>query len=545
MPTVDSHPSSAPHELRANILYTGHLDNPYWAIREIEQESDYEECVSVTINGESWDVEIKPQSSGLNPRPSDEVESLYEYRFNCYGHRERKLPLLIQPRLDWEAPNGPESIPPDVGLATNVRIDTATNIEPKVIETLIPQLLSQVADQVDVPWNNDYLTETPHEYSSITEYERYYRIKREESRPLVSIDGIFDRLFELLAHSEGTKVVRVAEDGQIKGYIHQVQLNHTAANKLLDGPQRGKQFKYYHPKYPRTDNPEDPLYHPKIGCLFKKSWNNNTAVRWNEHDVLRHELEENLLNLLFWEGIPVRCDTTFVSDWHFEVTTSDREVTVVKDPTPQISRHQNNTILSALSQLNDRDRKILKAVATAPDSGIHVSKIKSKTDYSQSTIYRGVNNLDELVRNKNGIVQFRSKKIQRRIHNIFETSNPSDPQTQIIADTLGDDALQDYQSDDQWSQWRIDYGVNIEKGGDILDGSNKGNDRIKIRIRTIMDKKKSTGCEFAPKVINEGLSAWSRLGHDPKQFRDAIVEYDTKDGTTREIKASLLIEANR
>jgi hypothetical protein len=530
MAQTTTHPKSAPHEIRANILYTDHGDRPYWNIKEMAQELNSNDDISINIDGKTWNVSIKSQSSGLDPRPSDDVDTLYEYRVYCSAGDEQKLPLLIQPRLDWGKNNCPQPIPDDLGPATNVRVETATNLEPNDIEALIPRVFEKVTDYIDTSWPHGYLTGTPHPYSSITQYERYYRINRKESKLLVSTDGIFERLSELLSRTKGTKIVHTADNSEIIGHNHQVRLDHSAANKLLDGPQHGKQFKYYHPKHPRKRDSGDPLYHPKIGCLFKKKWNNNGSVPWNDHDDLSHELEENLINLLYWEDIPIRCGSPFVSDWHFSPTPSERSITIAEDPTPRISRHQDDSIIAALSELTERDRKIIKTVASASDGGIHVKDIESKTDRSSSTIYRGLDNLNELLQNKNGIVQFRSKKIQRRIHSILDSSTSSNPQTQICADTLGDKASRIQETTNAWTRWRLNYDVDIDDN----------DDKLEIRIRTVMDKIKSKNCEFAPEVVNKGKSAWMKMGHDPKRFHNAEVKYDTSSGTKKTTVKSLL-----
>lgn len=226
------------------------------------------------IDGEHWEVSIGNQKSGLEPRPHDDVQSLYEYRVNAYGHGERKLPLLIQPRLAWKDERRPKSVPRDLGLATNVKLETAVNLEPEEIEQLIPQIMTLLAQYAGVSWNPDYFTETPHEYSTITQYERYYRVERGQARKIIRSDGIFHRIFHLLADYEGSKVVYSADNTEIIGYNHQIRLDRSGAKELLEGRQRGKQFKHYHPQHVRGSDSGDPLYHPKIGCLFKKKWNN-------------------------------------------------------------------------------------------------------------------------------------------------------------------------------------------------------------------------------------------------------------------------------
>ena len=530
MTVLDTHPKSAPHEIRANILYTEHSDKPYWAVRGIANALDHDGSVSTDVGTESWTVSITRQSSGLKPRPSDDVDTLYEYRISCTGEDERKLPILIQPRLDWDDSNRPQSIPDDVGPATNVRVETATYLAPEEIESLIPQLLCALANHANAPWKQNFFTGQPHDYSSITQYERYYRIERETSQSLVSADGIFHRLFELLADSEGSKVVHAADDSHVVGYNHQIRLDRSAATELLDGPQRGKQFKYYHPKRVRTHDIEDPLYHPKIGCLFKKSWNNNDSVQWDNHDELSFELEENLINLLHWDAIPIRCGSPFVSDWHFTAAPSDRDIIVVNDPTPRLSSEQSAVLVSALSELTDRDRDILEAVANASDTGIHVRDIEAEANLSNSTVYRGLDTLDDLLQNRNGIVQFTSRKIRKHVHDVFDATGSTDTQMRLFADAFGSDTQLPQDSEGPLHQWQLEYAASIDREGQNMT----------IRIQTEMDRLKSTDRPFAPEVIGQGSRAWAESGGNAQDFRDATVEYDNAGETKSILVRSLL-----
>src|SRR6056297_1611619 len=122
------------HEVRGNMLFDDYGDKPYWALRSIfsHEINGGVKNVEVEVDGEQWTVSLSHQKSGLQPRATDDVNQLYEYRVNAYGHGERKIPLLIRPRLGWaDDDRAPNSVPDDLGEATNVNIQTATNIEPE------------------------------------------------------------------------------------------------------------------------------------------------------------------------------------------------------------------------------------------------------------------------------------------------------------------------------------------------------------------------------------------------------------------------------
>jgi hypothetical protein len=46
-----------------------------------------------------------------------------------------------------------------------------------------------------------------------------------------------------------------------------------------------------------------------------------------------------------------------------------------------------------------------------------------------------------------------------------------------------------------------------------------------------MDQLKCSNCEYAPDVIERGGEAWVNSGRPSKQFQQAEVVYDTKNGT--------------
>lgn len=150
------------------------------------------------------------------PFALDAVDSLYEYRLNAIGEGERKLPLLVQPRLGWEDDDcRPQSVPATLGRATNVRVDMASNVAPSEIRQLVPRLFTGLLKAVGVSWNPSYFTEMPHEYSRSRALELYVRLERQQATKLVRTDGIFHRIFQTLAGVEGSKFVYSADNTEI------------------------------------------------------------------------------------------------------------------------------------------------------------------------------------------------------------------------------------------------------------------------------------------------------------------------------------------
>lgn len=537
------HPAPAVHEIRGNLCFDQYGDSPYWQVGKFidavdDATADEEDwSVTVEIDGEVWSVSIGFQVGGLDPRPSDPIDgNLREYRITAHGENERKLPLLIQPRLDWSSSRRPDSVPADLGLATNIKLDQCVNVSPEEIEDLIPRIMRSVANEIGVDWHPDYFTGTPHEYSCITQFELYYRVIREYAQKVVKSDGIFHRLFHLLADHEGSKVVFSADNREIVGYNHQLRMQAGSVSKMIpDGRRPGVQLKHYHPEHVRKKDDSDPLYHPKVGVLYKKGLNGE-SVPWNKVNELERELEEILVNALEWADVPTKGTAAFVDDWHFDASErSERDVALYDDPTPAIEAEQESVLISTLSRLSDRDRDILERVAVT-DGGEHVEEISEDTDWSTSTVYRALSKLGDLLDNDNGNVSFISAKIRDRVRELVDQLDETvAATTRIIEDTLDVDPRDLERKGRAWQNWLTRYGAELVR-------SDAPNENARIRIREILSTFKADSYDHVGEILEYGRISWIKAGRDPAVFDNALVEYDTKDGGTDVGVARRLIE---
>ncbi|WP_238709232.1 DUF7845 domain-containing protein [Natronorubrum halophilum] len=539
------HPATAAHEIRGYLTYTDHGDSPYWQWgKVIEAFNGGRKEINVDLDGERWVVSVGYQVGGLEPRPTDTVDgNLREYRVTAHGEEERKLPLLIQPRLDWSSERRPQSVPSDLGLATNVKLEQCVNLDPDEIENLIPRMMSAIATKAGVDWHPGYLTGTPHEYSRCTQYERYLRANREYARKIVRSDGIFHRLFHLLADQEGSKIVFSADNRDVVGYNHQLQLPTRAVSEMFpDGTRHGMQLKHYHPEHVRKDEKNDdgeldPLYHPKLGSLFKKGLNDG-AHPWNEIDDLTQELEETLINVLEWAEIPTKGSGSFVSDWHFDANErSELDIALFDDPTPAVEASQESVLISTMTRLSDRDQDILKGVAMTDGGSAHVDELTDETNWSTSTVYRALRKLGDLLENENGNVSFISQKIRDRVHELVNQLDETvEATTRIIEDTLQVDPRDLKRKGRAWQNWLTRYGAEL-----IRDGE-QPNENAKIRVREILNTYKSVSYDNVGEVLEYGRISWIKAGRDPATFDNAIVVFDVGNGNTMSGKASRLIE---
>jgi len=513
------------HELRGNLLFDEYGDQPYWALRSIYHEiGGGAKNIEVDVDGETWSVSLSYQNSGLEPRVDDDVEQLYEYRMNAYGDGERKIPILIQPRLGWQDEDrAPKSVPNDLGKATNVSIQTATNVDPAELRDLFPRILQGTFDELGVTWSDRYFTGDLHKHSGITTWELYVRVQRDLARKLVKMEGILWRMFHLLGDLEGSKFVYSNDNTEILGYNHQLRLDRNGASELLPGRQHGKQFKHYHPQFVRGSKSEDdPLYHPKFGVLFKSSWNNGNSVRWSERGDLRDELHDNLINVLEWADIPTEPGHWFVADEHFDAAESDRQVTLCDDPTPSIEASQESVLTKTLLSVCDseRDMRMLKEVARTDGGEVHVDDLEDEVG-STSTIYRALSTLHGVLESDNGNVRYLSEKMRRQVREILEvTDDVIESKMHILEETLSIDPRDFERAGRAWQNWLNRYAA--EFVGDRDDDS-----KDRIRIRELLSMFKAGPGEYVGDVIDLARIAWEDAGRDPGRFADCLVEVET------------------
>jgi predicted transcriptional regulator len=310
------------------------------------------------------------------------------------------------------------------------------------------------------------------------------------------------------------------------GHNHQLRLDTKAISQLFSGWRTGGQLKHYHPEHVGERDPDDPLYHPKVGFLFKKGWNDDNAVRFSRLEELQQQIEENLMNILEWSDVSTKPGGWFVEDDHFAPVASERDIAFFDDPTPEIEREQDSVILRTMSRLQDSDRDVLEEVADRiprTDGGVHVDEIEAATGWGSSTIYRVLKRLGGLLENEHGNVSFVSAKIAERVRDVVEQIDEVvDSAARAIEDVLSVDPRDLERKGRAWQNWINRYGAELVE--DFSDG------RGKIRIRQIMSIYKSDPVPYLPEILEWGLIAWDNAGRTASAFPE-FVEYDVNEGT--------------
>lgn len=319
--------ATAPHECEGNLNFVANGLSPYWFVSKLLfQHYDGHGQIEFTNGSETWIVTLSYQKGGIAPRTADSIDAdrFYEFRIKLSGNGERKANFHVRPRFanmrhyETDDPiNSPfdQDHHPDEGV--NVRF-AGSNLEPDEYASVLPYTVCALAQQVDAPANFSSLTE-PYETSNITSYERYVRVQRSMAEKVIRTSGIMNRLFQLLADQKGSEITLKLDNTEIVGYNHRLQIPSEYANELIPTHNLGKQIKHYHSKHVRTDNADDPLYHPKVGVFVKKSLIGH-SISWDKRDAVCREIDEPLIDLLGWADIPTKAgSTTYVADDHFAI----------------------------------------------------------------------------------------------------------------------------------------------------------------------------------------------------------------------------------
>lgn len=527
-----THVATAPHECEGNLIFTANGLSPYWVISKLiyNKFEGYGE-VDVELEGTDWTVNLKYQEGGIAPRSEDpvDVDRLHEYRIGLYeqGEGQRKANFLIQPRFsEMKHFETGETIstPFDHGTpeeGVNVHF-SGSNLEPERYYRLLPQLFRILAREAGMRVNHDYFASRPHEMSNLTTFERYVRLRRSMSKKVVGEAGILQRYLHLCAKAKGSRFEYRVDNEAIVGKNHRAVLPKQDARRLISGHRFGKQIKHYHPKHVRKNDPTDPLYHPKVGVLVKKSLNNGNAIKWDRKEELRREIEETLINTLYWANVPVKADqTTFIPDHHFEAKSSESPVSFERDPTPEMEAKQEALLVTQMRGLCDSDVAVLETLVK-DEREQHPGEIAEGTGYGISTIYRALERLKGLVQNDNATVTFATKKIEQEIAAIVDqTEDLVENAADRVANLMGMERR--HASSSAWQKWCNKYAGKVVRDEETDD--------LTLRIEAKLSRLKSTSCPLLEDVLHEALDAWNSIGRDPLELRQATLQWRDMDGS--------------
>jgi hypothetical protein len=499
----------APHEVGAHLIYTEHDLVPYHALDSVVKSGGGSVRTTFDRGGDEFLASVSYSDCELAP-PDDpsldfRQETVKEFELHLTKPADDVGALSahynISPRWpDLKNTDGGDVKAPDI---LGVNIETQGSNLP--IDAY-PDLLRAAMDALDV--NSDYFAEI-HPYSSIFAFERYARIARSESGCVFGTNSPMQRVFRYVDGRAKYRELREDDRNGVEGYHHRVVLDSASVGSLIPGHGYGKRIKHYHPKHPRSD-PSDPLYHPKLGVSLKTNANTSGSVSWADRADLTSELDETLMNLMSWAGLPTRPDgETFVEDAYFVPTDSPRSLRLVEDPTEGMKQEQYVAARRALlgdpddpddDGANATERDALKALA---DGGQRdVSALAEAISRSRSTTYRVLDALGDSVQNQNGSVAFGSDYLAEQFAALL-----SDASLKIQRDGETSDSS-------AWAAFLTEFGPSI---------SDLPGDTIELRFGTVDPE------TDVKAVLRKGLTAWLRSGREKRRFVRGVAHW-TQDG---------------
>jgi len=493
--------------------------DPYWAIGQILiGYADGFHEFETEIDGEHFEIRLNYSKSGFRPRREDDVDSdrLYEFDLNLSGRGERKCHFNISPRYedmrdtDGERVDLPwQYVDPDEGMCVHCQ---PSNVALDEIEGLFARAVMELFDEFDEPFYHGYV-DAPFS-GRITALERYVRIIRNMNEQLIQTGGVLDRMAMLLSDVEGTTGELKWDNEEVRGHHHVIRHGSKSARELVGLHELGGQLKSYLPEHPERFDPEDPLYHPKVGAKFVAGRNGTGAVPWSaRHDVV-DELDERLLSVLSWAGIPTEAGgTTYVADDHFQADAAGETVPLHADPLPELEAEQEHLLVTTLREMTDADSEIVETLVT--DGGQDAERLADETETSLSTVYRCLDRMDGILTSDNGHVQFVSERLQSDVRAMVESVEETIASAaDRVAELVDYDVRQAASS--AFDRWLAKYDGEFQPPrGD--------RDKPRIRLDTFLSELNYSAHPCVDAVIDEMFQAWVADGRNPSTLHDAFL----------------------
>jgi len=177
--------------------------------------------------------------------------------------------------------------------------------------------------------------------------------------------------------------------------------------------------------------------------------------------------------------------------------------------------------MRVLGDLTPTGKEVLETVAT--DGGTHYRDLADATDSSVSTIYRILDEMQNVVESDRGMVKFTSEKIRQEIVGMVDRLNELKEST---ADRVAELANIDLRSraDSALEKWMAKYGADLV---DVDTSAMSGT----VRFDAMLSAIKSDDNPHLERVFEEGLDAWTSTGRDPLPFKELRFEADVRLGS--------------
>ena len=505
---------------------------PYDAIVSQYEPTIADDVGSFVFDDELW--EINPDKtrywSGGIAAPGRPYETFNEYQIAVRaqdGLGERKATLQFRPSIpDARTADGERigSMPEDLPYGLRVQANSS-NLEP---DEVIP-LIRRLAEEMDI--NSHYFAdECVHETSNAYQMEMYLRLDRDAGEQHVAGKGaVLDQLALFGSNNRGKGEYKW-DNEKVIGHRNAVTLDEFTWEKLTDKQQRiAKLVKYYHPEFARSEETsadDDPLSDPKLELQWNKEYSNRSSVPWDDEDAfdvdsLRRELDESMLNVLLWSGLPTRADPrVYTPDHYFDADESERDLDLVENRMPSVQEGEEEQAVAhfARGDASEGERSVLAALTDGGDNA-DVERLADMSDTSRSTVYRAADKFDDLVEVADAKMSFEDGVIREKFQDLLNTFEDVTEWVVGGVRQLASEESSMIDQDSALARWARRHGVSITESRDgmVVDLGGRPLSRLELvkLIRAGVDAARGSGSLAYRRFISAEFS-WTQQGEGRK-----------------------------
>lgn len=414
------------HGFGAKLLWDDHGLDPYWGVVSVFDPDHDEKLDPFDAIGETWEVESANYWEGQIAPPDGQEHidgGMNEYSYALEAQDDiGDKDVVLQFRPGFPDPKNVNSgedmqaLPDDTPRSIRVQV-MSTNVS--AIETL--RVLVAFAEVVGL--NTDYFAGEPHERSRVYQFERYLRIRRQVSEDhVVGSGGVIDQLADFASDQRGRGKYKW-DNEEIVGHYTSVATDPDTWSMMLPGDDhRGMRLKNYHPANPRSEGGDDPLSHPKVEMALSSEFDPDGNIPWSSIDEVRDELDESMLNVLSWAGIPLAPDSGVwvENDPYFDVRERRESVEIASNPLPELRDQAEKHVESELvrTELSPAHEELLTVLTDGGEK--HYETLAEEAGVGTSTVYRLVDKLRSLLDSDAGVIDFADDVTRRHVSSIVD-----------------------------------------------------------------------------------------------------------------------------
>lgn len=527
----------AVHESEWKFTFASEGMSAYWAIVSQYDLALHNDVTDFHVEGERWQIitserveeddrldeeatgddapAVTRHWEGAIRAENQEFDTFNEYQISLRADDEvfeRKVTVQFKPSMPdmiyHESGEPIKSVPS--GLPEGVRVQVnAANVNPDEILDIMQSL----ADALDI--NVDYFTEDALARGKGSQLAIYVRPERGPAKSLVTQGGVLERIAHL-----GTGVADASgefswDNTGVEGHRTAVEATPEVWNRLIPGQQLGKRVKHYHREHATGLETDDVTTAPKVEVQFSPKLNNG-YIDWDDRDTVQAELEDALLNVLHWGDVPIGGpnyrDVYRTDDPYFDVVSSDRDRTVIEDPTEELVGAEQDLAVDVYgdAQLTPKRQEILEYVLDG--GGQRYDDLVEQVDASVSTVYRTVRSLPHVLQADGGMVDFIDRAVRERMEQFFSA-------VRGLSATVQDDVaeLVEYQeaaeyADTALGRWMQAHGVQLFEG--------ERSDDIGVDLRSV-----KRGWSRVRQILRSGVVAASSSSVSARRILDGRVRW--------------------